>query len=213
MRNILHLLVATACVVAASGCAVAVPVVAVRRPPVAGPTLNPAYDNGYSRGVQEGERDWRRGDVFNFADESEYRRGDRGYRREYGDRDWYRRDFRFGFEAGYRVGYGRPGGAGSQRPGTRPPGYSGRGGVGRGGPARAGPAYGIGYSDGYEAGLDDGRDGRQFNPIRPRRYRSGDHGYEREFGSRDAYKMRYREAFKAGYERGYADGLRYGTGR
>jgi flagellar biosynthesis/type III secretory pathway protein FliH len=71
-------------------------------------------------------------------------------------------------------------------------------------------AYEQGFNDGYEAGLDDGEDGRRFDPIAESRYRSGDRGYEREYGTREAYKIDYRNAFRQGYEAGYNDGRRYG---
>jgi hypothetical protein len=35
----------------------------------------------------------------------DWRDADEGYRREYGDREFYRHEFREGFVAGYRDGY------------------------------------------------------------------------------------------------------------
>lgn len=169
------------------------------------PSVNPAYEEGYARGVRAGENDARRGDRFQFNDESDYRRGDIGYRSQYGHRDGYRDVFRRGFEAGYIAGY-RAADARNR------PGWNGR----PDGPWSNGRAYGrsdiaaqLGYNDGYAAGLDDGRDGRRFDPIGESRYRSGDHGYERSYGSRDVYRARYRDAFREGYESGFADGARY----
>lgn len=166
-----------------------------------------AYRDGYDRGLRAGLEDARRGNRFDFNDETDYRRGDYGYRSQYGNRDGYRNEFRRGFEAGYDAGYR-----------NRNDGY----GVGRGGP-QGGPwtngrgrAYGRydaaaqqGYADGYEAGLDDGRDGRRFDPISEGRYRSGDRGYNRNYGPRELYKTNYRESFRLGYEDGFNDGRRY----
>ena len=42
-----------------------------------------AYNEGYQRGVRTGEDDGRRSESFNYADESDYRRANAGYRREY----------------------------------------------------------------------------------------------------------------------------------
>ena len=67
----------------------------------------------------------------------------------------------------------------------------------------------VWYSDGYDAGLRDAQGRRQFDPISEGRYRSGDHGYEKSYGSRDAYKVQYRDGFRSGYEEGYGDARRY----
>ena len=101
---------------------------------------------------------------------------------------------------------------GDWRPGTGgpPPWANGRGrGRGRGGYQTNDYAFQSGFTDGYEAGLDDGRDRRRFDPVGEGRYRSGDRGYRGDYGTRDAYKFRYREAFREGYEDGYGDGQRY----
>ena len=183
-----------------------------------------ATTEGYSRGVQAGEDDARRGDAFDYTDESDYRRGDAGYRSQAGNRDRYAIEFRRAFADGYAAGYDRgrtgrnfPGGRDAGRGGwdgrgSGPQDYGrggGPGGYGRG-TYRNDVALLAGVNDGYEAGLDDGRDGRRFDPVGERRYRSADHGYDRRYGSRDAWKVRYREGFTRGYEEGFNDGRQYG---
>jgi hypothetical protein len=69
----------------------------------------------------------------------------------------------------------------------------------------AGPAYSVGYKDGYDKGLEDAEDNDRYDPRRHGRFRSGDHGYEREYGSKDQYRIVYREGFMAGYDAGYGD--------
>jgi hypothetical protein len=69
-------------------------------------------------------------------------------------------------------------------------------------------AYDNGFGDGYRRGLDDGRDGDRYDPLRDRRYRSADRGYQRWYGDRPRYKNVYRDGFRAGYEEGYRDGRR-----
>lgn len=160
----------------------------------------PGFEQGFQRGQRAGTDDLRRGERFNFSDEAEYRRGDTGYRPQYGDRNWYRDSFRRGFESGYRTAYNY--------------GNTGRGGpsgpwAGNGRQGRFDVAVQQGYSDGYEAGLDAARDRDRFDPIREGRYRSGDRGYNRSYGSRDVYKANYRSGFRNGYEAGYQDGGRY----
>jgi len=178
----------------------------------------PAYREGYERGIRAGLEDGRRNERFDFRDESDYRRADGGYRREYGVIDRFREEFRRGFEAGYREGYARYGAA---RRGDQPAWSVGRGAPGGyaapgryGGPGAGSGRYGVsagrydlavanGYRDGYEAGLDDGRDGRRFAPASESRYRNADRGYDRTYGSRALYETRYREGFVEGYRDGY----------
>ncbi len=60
-----------------------------------------------------------------------------------------------------------------------------------------------GYRDGLDAGRDDWRHRERFDPVRARRYRDGDHGYDRRYGPRDDYRREYRSAFEQGYREGY----------
>ena len=153
----------------------------------------PAYDEGYRQGERAGQDHSRRGMTFNFSIIAGYRDGDWGWRPQYGSRDRYRIEFRFGFESGYRAGYGafdrRGSGAWSwQREG------------------RSDFAFDNGYVDGYKEGINDGRRRHRNAPYAESRYRGGDHGYERWYGPREAYKDAYRSGFRDGYERGYRDG-------
>ena len=66
-----------------------------------------AYDNGYREGIKEGERDAKRRDAFNYQDERTWQRGDKGYRRSYGDPVRYQQTFRTGYAAGYSDGFRR----------------------------------------------------------------------------------------------------------
>lgn len=177
-------------------------------PPVYG---RAAYDEGYRRGEAVGIRDARRGAAFNFYIAGDYRRGDPGYRSQYGQRDRYRIDFRAGFEAGYRAGYNRfrPG-RGNVAPG--PPAWSrGRArGLDRYGYAGSNDLASMnGWNDGYEEGVNDGRKRHTDDPYDESRYRDGDRGYERYYGSKELYRSVYRRAFIEGYETGYRDGWSY----
>jgi len=164
-----------------------------------------AYDYGYRDGVRNGERDGRSGRSFSFNRHDAWRDADGGYSRGYGDRDFYRRNYRRGFEAGYTESYNRLGGY-SRDPRVYPsyptyptyPAYPA--------PGRAvvrSRAADVGYRDGLEAGRDDARDRRSFEPQRSRRYRDGDHEYDNRYGSRDEYKRDYRTAFQQGYSEGF----------
>jgi hypothetical protein len=70
-------------------------------------------------------------------------------------------------------------------------------------------AYGNGYTDGYEKGIEDGSRWRSFDPDRHRRYRNADHYYSRRYGPRFEYQRAYRDGFLAGYQVGYREAGRY----
>jgi hypothetical protein len=176
-----------------------------------------AVREGRDRGIRAGEEDGRRNESYSYADESDYRRGDLGYRSQYGDRNRYRDQFRRAYVDGYAEGYERTNRTYSNRGGRAgvPPPWAngrGRGAVPRGGIFNNGSrndvdlAIATGYMEGYEAGLDDGRDNRRNAPTAESRYRDGDRGYKREYGDRETYRLRYRNGFIEGYQDGYADG-------
>jgi hypothetical protein len=188
-----------------------------------------AYDRGYREGAKEGEKDGRRGDRFEFQDERDFQRADKGYHRSLGDRERYRQIFRDGYASGYADGYSRvasygrtgarPGAYGRQGPygrqdtyGSGPYGrpgpYGQPGGYGSyGGPGSySSPAFNNGARDGYEKGQEDARRNRSFDPLRHSWYRAGDRDYEGRYGPRDQYKDVYRRGFQQGYERGFNEG-------
>jgi hypothetical protein len=168
-----------------------------------------AYDSGFRDGVRAGERDGRSGRSFSYNRHDEWRDADQDYQRGYGDRDWYRRSYRNGFEAGYTDAYNRYGSYG-RYPRTYPgyPSYPVYPGARGGRAVLRSPAAQVGYRDGFEAGRDDAHDRRAFEPQRSRRYRDGDHEYNDRYGSRDEYKREYRAAFQQGYDEGFRSGRR-----
>ena len=158
-----------------------------------------AYDRGFQEGQRDGERDARGRQTFDVRRHDAYRDGDRGYSRQYGDRNRYREEFRHGFEEGYRVSFERV--RGSVRGQGRYGDVYRRGGVNE-------PAYARGYADGFDKGRDDFKDRNRYDPLRHGDYRDGDNGYDRDYGSKDAYKQYYREGFRSGYEDGFRGGNR-----
>ena len=64
-------------------------------------------------------------------------------------------------------------------------------------------AYDNGYRDGIEKGREDRGDNDSFDPVRHSRYRSADRGYNSRYGTREDYKLAYRDGFEAGYSQGY----------
>ncbi len=63
------------------------------------------YDRGREDGWREGYADAQRGQRFDYDDERCFRRGDAGWRPEYGPRYVYVTGYRRGFEQSYRRGY------------------------------------------------------------------------------------------------------------
>jgi flagellar biosynthesis/type III secretory pathway protein FliH len=146
-----------------------------------------AYQSGYRDGLRDGENDARHSRPFEIRNTGRLKHDD---------------VFRRGYEQGYRESYersrvvivppaSRPGGGVFNR--RLPRGYEE-------------PAFARGYSDGYREGADDGHDRDRYDPVRNGKYRDGDNGYYREYGSKDAYKYNYRTGFRQGYEDGYRDG-------
>jgi flagellar biosynthesis/type III secretory pathway protein FliH len=174
-----------------------------------------AYDNGYREGLKEGQKESRNRDGFDYRDERTYQRADKGYHREFGDRERYRQMFRSGYADGYaeayrRLGYrGQPGrGIGRGRQDGRNVPWYGRGAGG----------YGYGYNDaafqngardGYEKGVEDANKRRSHDVLRHKWYRDGDRHFENRYGSRQQYEDVYRQGFRQGYEQGYRGGGRY----
>ncbi len=80
-------------------------------------------------------------------------------------------------------------------------------------PNRGYATGGVGFDNGYRDGLDKGREdaskNRSYDPVRHSRYRDADRGYDRRYGSKDDYKLVYRDGFEAGYDQAYREGGRY----
>ncbi|MDQ3650540.1 MAG: hypothetical protein M3458_09795 [Acidobacteriota bacterium] len=64
-----------------------------------------ALNAGYNNGIDEGRKDRRNGDRFDFRDEGDYQKATEDYSSRLGDRELYRRYFREGFGTGYEDGY------------------------------------------------------------------------------------------------------------
>ena len=71
--------------------------------------------------------------------------------------------------------------------------------------------YDNGYRDGLEKGREDAGDRDSYDPVRHNWYRSADRGYNSRYGTRDAYKLTYRDGFEAGYDQAYRSSRGYGA--
>ena len=149
------------------------------------------YERAYLIGFNDGERDGRRGQAFEYDHETQLRRATIEYRR--------------GYTEGYRDGYGRNrrgsldasafGGPGGPFPGSRRGVFND-------------PAFSRGQSEGFREGFEDGRGRARYDPVRHRQYRAADDGFFSGYGTRDGYRNNYRDGFRQGYEEGYREGSR-----
>lgn len=64
-----------------------------------------ALNEGFNEGLKQGRNDRKRGDRYDFTDESDYQKGTKSYSSRLGDREIYRRYFREAFSHGYADGY------------------------------------------------------------------------------------------------------------
>jgi hypothetical protein len=173
-----------------------------------------AYDRGYREGLVNGERDGRAGSAFDYTRDRAYQRGGSGS----GDRDGSRELFRRGYADGYRDGYARyrrsgyPGGYGYPGDSRYPGGYGSPGDYRYGGYGNT-VAYDRGYRDGVDEGRKAGRGNDRYDPYREKDYRGGDAGYNRRYGTKDAYQHAYRGGFLAGYDQGYREARGGGSWR
>ena len=80
------------------------------------------------------------------------------------------------------------------------------------GPHAYGPAEGYGWYNyahqiGYNDGVNDGRIDRRFNrgyrPERDGNFKHADHGYDRYYGDKGAYREAYRDGYLEGYRSGF----------
>lgn len=64
-----------------------------------------ALNAGYNEGIKEGRNDRRKGDGYDFRDESAYQKASKDYSSRLGDRGIYSQYFREAFQNGYDAGY------------------------------------------------------------------------------------------------------------
>jgi hypothetical protein len=70
---------------------------------------SPAYQIGLEDGRRDGEHDMYGRHSFRPEHSSNFRHADRGYRGFFGDKRFYKEQYRAGYIEGYRMGYGNGG--------------------------------------------------------------------------------------------------------
>jgi hypothetical protein len=162
-------------------------------------TQNYGYQNGYRDGVEKGRHEGREHDPFDYQT-PDWRQATRGYERWMGPVDWYQRGYQEGYSSGFRSGYeeasGRWRDGDRDRDGSRQQddwrtGYGSNWGS---------EANRIGYEDGVAVARADIEHNKRYNSKPRGRFDDRDHGYRREFGSKDRYKAEYTAGYRSGYD-------------
>jgi hypothetical protein len=160
------------------------------------------YQNGFDEGVRKGRHEGREHDPNDYHAPS-WRQAKRGYQRWMGPVELYQRAYQEGYRNGFRSGYEEVSrnwnnsyrGNAWQSNGWWS-GYDSDG---------ADIANRYGREDGAQAAREDIYNRKDYNSNPRGRCGDRDHGYRREFGSRD----RYREQYTAGYRSGYDSVMRH----
>ena len=153
------------------------------------------YQNGYNEGVQKGRHEGRERDPYDYRDPSG-RQARRGYQRWMGPVEVYQRAYQQGYRNGFQSGY-----AEYSRNGYN--GYRGNGwqdGGWQNGYDGDGVAYRFGQQDGAQAAQEDIYNRKGYNSNPRGRFEDRDHGFRREFGSRERYRDQYGSGYRAGYD-------------
>ncbi len=151
------------------------------------------YQNGYRDGAHHGREEGREHDPNDYQT-PDWRQVTRGYKDWMGPVSWYQRGYQEGYRNGFRDAYRNTAGWGDgDRDDWRGGGWENSGNV----------AYRFGYDDGALAARSDLEKGKSYNSKPRGRYEDRDHGYRREYGSRDQYKAEYTNGYRAGYDANY----------
>lgn len=158
------------------------------------------YQNGYNDGARHGRHEGREHDPNDYQT-PDWRHSTRGYKNWMGPVNWYQRGYQEGYREGFREAYRNAAGwRDGDRDGRRP--YDEwRGGSDLyGGGNYHGEAYRYGYEDGSMAARSDIERRKSYNSKPRGHYEDRDHGYRREYGSKNEYKAEYTNGYRAGYD-------------
>ena len=178
--------------------------------------------NGYRAGYDKGYQDGRHAGWDDRKDHRSYSPGkiddDRGYEKGEGARGQYKKGYREGYHKGYEEAYrgGRDGDRDRDRDGDRDRDRDSDRDRDRDGDRdrdrdrnwqgqnNNDVAYRTGYQDGLTVGRQDKQGGHSYRPhSHDQSYGNADHNYSQVGGDKNAYKLRYRQGFDDGYNRGY----------
>jgi hypothetical protein len=152
------------------------------------------YQNGYRDGARHGHHEGREHDPYDHRT-PEWRETTRGYQSWMGPVGWYQRGYQEGYNDGFRNAYRS---ASGWRGGDGPD-WRFYGGWSDGNDV----AYHFGYQDGSMVARSDIEKEKSYNSKPRGRYDDRDHGYRREYGSKNQYKADYTNGYRAGYDASY----------
>jgi hypothetical protein len=155
---------------------------------------NYGYQNGYRDGASHGRHEGRERDPNDYHT-PDWRQATRGYKNWMGPIGAYQRGYQDGYQNGFRDSYRDTAGWND--------GWRGSGGRYGGGQYIDSSAYRSGYEDGSIAARSDLEKEKSYNSKPRGRYEDRDHGYRREYGSKDRYKDEYARGYRAGYDANY----------
>jgi hypothetical protein len=156
------------------------------------------YQNGYHDGARHGRHEGREHDPNDFQT-PDWRQATRGYKNWMGPVDWYQRGYQEGYSNGFRDAYRNAAGW-RDGDGDRDDRWS-YGAWGGGNDV----AYRFGYEDGSIAARGDLEEGKSYNSKPRGRFGDRDHGYRREYGSKNDYKAEYTDGYRAGYDSAFGN--------
>jgi len=160
------------------------------------------YDRGYNDGLKKGRHEAQKHNPFDYQT-SDWRQATHGYRGWMGPVSWYQSGYQEGYREGFRSGFEsvtpRWEDKGRYDHG-RPPYYGWRGDNDHSWRGHDNIAYRIGYEDGSGVAWRDINKRNPYNPNPRGKFEDRDHGYRREYGSKDEYRIEYTRGYRAGYE-------------
>jgi hypothetical protein len=155
------------------------------------------YQGGYNDGIGKGRHEGREHDPYDYQT-PDWRQATRGYQRWMGPVEVYQRAYREGYSNGFRSGYQET--AQGWRDGDRYGNWRNDGWRTGYDPDWENVANRYGYQDGAQAAREDIEHRKSYNSKPRGRFDDRDHGYRREFGSKDQYKAEYTAGYRAGYD-------------
>jgi hypothetical protein len=155
------------------------------------------YQSGYRDGVAQGRHEGQENDPYDFHT-PDWRQATRGYQNWMGPVNWYQRGYQDGYGNGFQSGFQSVSNRWRDSDGDRDDGYR-EWWRDRDGDRYGSPAYQIGYQDGSGVARRDIERHNSYNPNPRGRFDDEDHGYRRDYGSKDQYKAEYANGYRAGY--------------
>jgi hypothetical protein len=156
------------------------------------------YQNGYRDGVAQGRHEGQENDPYDFHT-PDWRQATRGYENWMGPVNRYQRGYQDGYANGFQSGFQSVSNRWRDNDGDRDDRYRENWRDRDGDRDGRSLAYQTGYQDGSGVAQRDIARHNRYNPNPRGQFDDEDHGYRREYGSKDQYKSEYAAGYRAGY--------------